>query len=77
MMLSDGVPKNTLCFLGIVRQWLRVRDGVTESTQCMVCFIFLATQFTDPRPEDRSELTPYEKLPVACRVKVRRANSLC
>ena len=41
-MLSDGVPKNTLCFLGIVRQWLRMLDGITELTQCMVCFIFLA-----------------------------------
>lgn len=77
MMLSDGVPKNTLCLLGIVRQWLRMLDGITELTQCMVCFIFLATQFPDPRPEDRSELTPYEKLPVACGVKVRTADSLC
>lgn len=75
--LSDGVPKNILSFLGIVLQLLCVLSDISELTQCVVCFILLATLFLDPRPEDHSELTPLEMLSVVCGVRVRTAISLC
>ena len=52
-------------------------SDISELTRCVVCFILLATQFLDPRPEDHSELTPLEKLSVVCGVRVRTAISLC
>lgn len=56
---------------------LQLLCDITELTQHVVCFILLATELPDPRPEDLGELAPLEKRSVVCGVRVRTAVSLC
>lgn len=67
------VPDNFFRFPGIVLQLLCV-TSVSEPSAWSVLF---ATQFLDPNPGDRRELTPLEKLSAVCGVRVGTAISLC
>lgn len=56
MLFQMESPRILFTLLGIVLQLLCVLSDITELTQCVVCFISLATQVPDPGPEVRGQL---------------------